>query len=61
VAVSVAPWRVTGKIPAVRSLYEQYQFTRVLKKSGGVISDVDLLISEQKPWRSRTDPPSARN
>jgi len=49
-AVSLAPWRVPEKIQQVRSLYEQYQFTRVLEEIWRLITDVDLLISEQKPW-----------
>ena len=56
VAVSVAPWRVPERIQQVRSLYEQYQFTRVLEEIWRLITDVDLLISEQKPWTLAEDP-----
>jgi len=55
-AVSLAPWRVPEKIQQVRSLYEQYQFTRVLEEIWRLITDVDLLISEQKPWVLAGDP-----
>jgi len=56
VALSVAPWRVPERIHQVRSLYEQYQFTRVLEEIWRLITDVDLLISEQKPWTLAEDP-----
>ena len=56
VAVSVAPWRVPERIQQVRSLYEQYQFTRVLEEIWRLITDVDLLISDQKPWTLAEDP-----
>ena len=56
VALSVAPWRVPERIHQVRSLYEQYQFTRVLAEIWRLITDVDLLISEQKPWTLAEDP-----
>ncbi len=49
-AASLAPWRLPEKIQQIRSLYEQYQFTRVLEEIWRLITDVDLLISEQKPW-----------
>jgi methionyl-tRNA synthetase len=49
-AASLAPWRVPEKIQQIRSLYEQYQFTRALEEIWRLITDVDLLISEQKPW-----------
>jgi len=55
-AVSLAPWRVPEKIQQVRSLYEQYQFTRALEEIWRLITDVDLLISEQKPWVLAEDP-----
>ena len=55
-AVSLATWRVPERIQQVRSLYEQYQFTRVLEEIWRLISDVDLLISEQKPWTLAEDP-----
>jgi methionyl-tRNA synthetase len=55
-AVSLAPWRVPEKIQQIRSLYEQYQFTRVLEEIWRLITDVDLLISEQKPWVLAEDP-----
>jgi methionyl-tRNA synthetase len=55
-AISLAPWRVPEKIQQVRSLYEQYQFTRVLEEIWRLITDVDLLISEQKPWVLAEDP-----
>jgi methionyl-tRNA synthetase len=55
-AVSLAPWRVPERIQQVRSLYEQYQFTRVLEEIWRLITDVDLLISEQKPWTLAEDP-----
>jgi len=55
-ADSLAPWRVKEKIQQVRSLYEQYQFTRVLEEIWRLITDVDLLISEQKPWTLAEDP-----
>jgi methionyl-tRNA synthetase len=53
---SLAPWRVPAKIQQVLSLYEQYQFTRVLEEIWRLITDVDLLISEQKPWVLAEDP-----
>jgi methionyl-tRNA synthetase len=49
-AASLAPWRLQEKIQQIRSLYEQYQFTRALEEIWRLITDVDLLISEQKPW-----------
>ena len=49
-AVSLSPWRVPERIQQVRSFYEQYQFTRALEETWRLITDVDLLISEQKPW-----------
>jgi methionyl-tRNA synthetase len=55
-AVSLATWRVPERIQQVRSLYEQYQFTRVLEEIWRLITDVDLLISEQKPWALAEDP-----
>jgi methionyl-tRNA synthetase len=55
-AVSLAPWRVPERIQQVRSLYEQYQFTRVLEEIWRLITDVDLLISDQKPWTLAEDP-----
>ncbi len=55
-AVSLARWRVPERIQQVRSLYEQYQFTRVLEEIWRLITDVDLLISEQKPWTLAEDP-----
>src|SRR6202045_3167791 len=55
-ADSLAPWRVAEKIQQVRSLYAQYQFTRVLEEIWRLITDVDLLISEQKPWVLAEDP-----
>jgi methionyl-tRNA synthetase len=55
-AVSLATWRVPERIQQVRSLYEQYQFTRVLEEIWRLITDVDLLISEQKPWTLAEDP-----
>jgi methionyl-tRNA synthetase len=55
-ADSLAPWRVQEKIQQIRSLYEQYQFTRVLEEIWRLITDVDLLISEQKPWALAEDP-----
>jgi methionyl-tRNA synthetase len=55
-AVSLAPWRVPERIQQVRSLYEQYQFTRALEEIWRLITDVDLLISEQKPWALAEDP-----
>jgi methionyl-tRNA synthetase len=54
-ADSLAPWRVQEKIQQIRSLYEQYQFTRVLEEIWRLITDVDLLISEQKPWALAED------
>jgi methionyl-tRNA synthetase len=54
-AVSLTPWRVPERIQQVRSLYEQYQFTRVLEEIWRLITDVDLLISEQKPWTLAED------
>src|SRR5258708_36678933 len=56
VALSVAPWRVPERIHQVRSLYEQYQFTRVLEEIWRRITDVDLLFSEQKHWVLAEDP-----
>jgi methionyl-tRNA synthetase len=55
-AVPLAPWRVPEKIQQIRSLYEQYQFTRALEEIWRLITDVDLLISEQKPWALAEDP-----
>jgi methionyl-tRNA synthetase len=55
-AVILAPWRVPERIQQVRSFYEQYQFTRVLEEIWRLITDVDLLISEQKPWALAEDP-----
>jgi methionyl-tRNA synthetase len=55
-AVSLAPWRVPERIQQIHSLYEQYQFTRVLEEIWRLITDVDLLISEQKPWVLAEDP-----
>jgi methionyl-tRNA synthetase len=49
-ADSLAPWRVQEKIQQIRALYEQYQFTRALEEIWRLITDVDSLISEQKPW-----------
>jgi methionyl-tRNA synthetase len=49
-AASLAAWRSPEKIQQIRSLYEQYQFTRALEEIWRLITDVDLLISEQKPW-----------
>jgi methionyl-tRNA synthetase len=49
-AAPLAPWRLPEKIQQIRSLYEQYQFTRALEEIWRLITDVDLLISEQKPW-----------
>jgi len=53
---SLAPWRVPEKIQQVHAFYEQYQFTRVLEEIWRLITDVDLLISEQKPWVLAEDP-----
>jgi len=55
-AISLAPWRAPEKIQQIRSLYEQYQFTRALEEIWRLITDVDLLISEQKPWALAEDP-----
>jgi len=55
-AISIAPWRVPERIQQVRSLYEQYHFTRALEEIWRLITDVDLLISEQKPWALAEDP-----
>src|SRR5260370_31962896 len=55
-SVSLAPWRVPERIQQVRSLYEQYQFTRALEEIWRLITDVDMLISEQKPWVLAEDP-----
>jgi methionyl-tRNA synthetase len=55
-AVSLAPWRVAERIQQIRSLYEQYQFTRALEEIWRLITDVDLLISAQKPWTLAEDP-----
>ena len=49
-SISLAPWRVPERIQQIRSFYEQYQFTRALEEIWRLITDVDLLISEQKPW-----------
>jgi methionyl-tRNA synthetase len=54
-ADTLAPWRVAEKIQQIRALYEQYQFTRVLEEIWRLITDVDLLISEQKPWALAED------
>ena len=55
-AASLAPWRVQEKIQQVRSSYEQCQFTRALEEIWRLITDVDLLISDQKPWVLAEDP-----
>src|ERR1700736_5375946 len=55
-AVSLAPWSVPETIQQIRSLYEQYHFTRALEEIWRLITDVDLLISEQKPWALAEDP-----
>src|SRR5260370_5159974 len=55
-SVSLTPWRVPERIQQVRSLYEQYQFTRALEEIWRLITDVDMLISEQKPWALAEDP-----
>jgi methionyl-tRNA synthetase len=55
-SISLAPWRVPERIQQIRSLYEQYQFTRALEEIWRLITDVDLLISEQKPWALAEDP-----
>src|ERR1700730_16984546 len=55
-AISLAPGRVPERIQQVRSLYEQYQFTRALEEIWRLITEVDLLISEQKPWVLAEDP-----
>jgi len=55
-AVSLAPWRAPERIQQIRSLYEQYSFTRALEEIWRLITDVDLLISEQKPWTLAEDP-----
>jgi methionyl-tRNA synthetase len=55
-AAALAPWRVPETIQRIRALYEQYQFTRVLEEIWRLITDVDLLISEQKPWALAEDP-----
>src|SRR5712664_2675525 len=55
-SISLAPWRVPERIQQVRSLYEQYHFTRALEEIWRLITDVDLLISEQKPWVLAEDP-----
>jgi methionyl-tRNA synthetase len=55
-SISLAPWRAPERIQQVRSLYEQYHFTRVLEEIWRLITDVDLLISEQKPWALAEDP-----
>jgi methionyl-tRNA synthetase len=47
---------VPERIQQVRSLYEQYHFTRALEEIWRLITDVDLLISEQKPWALAEDP-----
>jgi len=47
---------VPERIQQIRSLYEQYQFTRALEEIWRLITDVDLLISEQKPWVLAEDP-----
>jgi len=54
-ADSLAPWRVEEKIQQIRALYEQYQFTRALEEIWRLITDVDLLISDQKPWALAED------
>jgi len=51
-----APRRGPEKIDQIRSAYEQYQFTRALEEIWRLITDVDLLISEQKPWVLAEDP-----
>jgi methionyl-tRNA synthetase len=55
-ALSLAPWRAPEKIQQIRSLYEHYQFTRALEELWRLITDVDSLISEQKPWALAEDP-----
>ena len=55
-AISLAPWRVPERLQQIRSLYDQYQFTRVLEEIWRLITDVDLLISERKPWALAEEP-----
>lgn len=54
-AVSLAPGRVPERLHQIRALYDQYQFTRVLEEIWRLITDVDLLISERKPWALAED------
>jgi len=55
-SVSLTPWRVPERIQQVRSLYEQFHFTRALEEIWRLITDVDMLISEEKPWALAEDP-----
>src|SRR5690349_21973763 len=48
-SLSMAPWRVSERLQQIRSLYDQYQFTRALEEIWRLITDVDLLISDRKP------------
>ena len=54
-AALAAP-RSADRIDQIRSAYEQYQFTRALEEIWRLITDADLLISEQKPWVLAEDP-----
>src|SRR5438874_8073016 len=53
---TIAAKRSPDRIAQIRAAYEQYQFTRALEEIWRLITDADLLISEQKPWVLAEDP-----
>jgi methionyl-tRNA synthetase len=53
---AIAAKRSPDRIAQVRAAYEQYQFTRALEEIWRLITDADLLISEEKPWVLAEDP-----
>src|ERR1700731_2556982 len=55
-AISLAPWRAPEKIHQIRSLYEQYQFTRALEEIWRLITDVAFLFSKKNPGPPAEDP-----
>jgi methionyl-tRNA synthetase len=44
------------RIASVLKAYEQFQFARALEEIWRLITDVDLLISDRKPWVLAEDP-----
>jgi len=43
-------WRGPEKIVGALEAYERFQFSRALEEIWRLITDVDLMITEQKPW-----------